>query len=137
MPFMAEAIDVPVACNQVLNIGTNQLFGVSRMAEAVARAMDVKPRVVHVQARNEVWLAYLSHDKIQHIFGQCELYIMKANLSHLAPRAKRHGAQNSCKFDNIEANKNFPKAWEDKKAMCKHTLLTYVKGYPNLRRSVL
>jgi UDP-glucose 4-epimerase len=112
-PIMAEAIDVPAARNQVFNIGADQPFSVNQLAEAVARAMDVEPMLVHVPARNEVWHAYSSHEKVRRVFGQRELYSLEEGLSRMAAWVKRHGARTSSKFGNIEVTKNFPLAWTD------------------------
>jgi UDP-glucose 4-epimerase len=113
VPIMAEAIDVPAARNQIFNIGADQPFSVNQLAEAVAYAMDVEPKLLHVPARNEVWHAYSSHDKVQQVFGQRELYSLEEGLGRMAAWVKQHGARTSSKFGNIEVTKNFPKAWTD------------------------
>jgi UDP-glucose 4-epimerase len=110
-PIMAEAIDVPAACNQVFNIGADQPYSVNALAEAVAQAMGVEPNIVHVPARNEVWYAYSSHEKVQRTFGRRRLHCLEEGLSRMAEWVKQHGARASTKFGNIEVARNFPKAW--------------------------
>jgi UDP-glucose 4-epimerase len=112
-PIMAEAIDVPAAHNQVFNVGADQPYSVNELAEEVARAMGVEPNIVHVPARNEVWHAYSSHDKVHRVFGQRKQHCLEEGLGRMASWVKQHGARTSSKFENIEVTKNFPKAWLD------------------------
>lgn len=112
-PIMAEAIDVPAAHNQVFNVGADQPYSVNELAEEVARAMGVEPNIVHVPARNEVWHAYSSHDKVHRVFGQRNQRCLEEGLGRMANWVKQHGARTSSKFENIEVTKNFPKAWLD------------------------
>jgi len=110
-PIMAEAIDVPAAYNQIFNIGADQPYSINELAEAVARSMGVEPLIAHLPARNEVWNAYSSHEKVQRIFGQRRLYSLEEGLGRMAAWVKQHGARSSQEFDGIEVTKNFPKAW--------------------------
>lgn len=110
-PIMAEAIEKPEAYNQVFNIGADQPYSVNELAEHIARAMGVEPDVKHVPARNEVMHAYSAHDKIDRVFGVREKTTLQDGLSKMAEWVKQHGARQSKKFDNIEIEKNFPKAW--------------------------
>jgi UDP-glucose 4-epimerase len=110
-PIMAEAIGVPEAYNQVFNIGADHPYTVNELAESVARAMSVKPDVVHLPARNEVMNAYSSHEKVQRVFGKRDLYTLEDGLCQMANWVRAHGARTSREFDNIEVTKNFPKAW--------------------------
>lgn len=112
-PIMAEAIEVPAAHNQVFNVGADQPYNVNELAEEVARAMGVEPNIVHVPARNEVWHAYSSHDKVHRVFGQLKQHCLEEGLGRMASWVKQHGARTSSKFEDIEVTKNFPKAWLD------------------------
>jgi UDP-glucose 4-epimerase len=112
-PIMAEAIDVPAAHNQVFNVGADQPYSVNELAEEVARAMGSEPNIAHVPARNEVWHAYSSHDKVHRVFGQRNQHCLEEGLGRMANWVKQHGARTSSKFENIEVTKNFPKAWLD------------------------
>jgi len=112
-PIMAEAIDVPAAHNQVFNVGADQPYSVNELAEEVARAMGVEPNIVHVPARNEVWHAYSSHDKVHRVFSQRKRHCLEEGLGRMASWVKQHGARTSSKFEDIEVTKNFPKAWLD------------------------
>ena len=110
-PLMAGAIDVPEAYNQVFNVGADQPYTVNELAEAVARAMGVEPRTVHLPARNEVLDAYSSHEKVQHVFGTQELHSLEDGLRPMVAWVKEHGARSGQEFENIEVLKNFPQAW--------------------------
>jgi UDP-glucose 4-epimerase len=110
-PVMAEAIDVPGARNQVFNIGADTPYSVNALAEAVARAMGAAPDVRHLPARNEVWHAYSSHEKVRRVFGDRPLATLDEGLARMAEWVRAHGARSSQEFENIEVMKNFPKAW--------------------------
>lgn len=116
-PLIAEAIDVPAAYNQVFNIGADQPYTVNELALAVARAMEVQPKIVHLPARNEVQNAFSSHDKVQGVFGKQQLHSLDEGLSRMALWVKQHGARRSRDFEGIEVAKNFPQAWLQEKAV--------------------
>jgi UDP-glucose 4-epimerase len=110
-PIMADAIACPGAYNQVFNIGADQAYSVNELAECVARAMGMEPRVVRVPARNETLHAWSAHDKIDRVFGSRPKTSLEDGLASMAAWVKRHGARESRTFDRIEVSKNFPKAW--------------------------
>jgi UDP-glucose 4-epimerase len=111
VPILADAVSVPAARNQVFNIGADQFYTVNALAQAVAGAMGVPPRIARVPARNEVAHAYSSHDKVRAVFGERRLHSLDEGLSRMAEWVKRHGARSSQKFKDIEVDKNFPQAW--------------------------
>lgn len=110
-PILADAIDTPGAHNQVFNIGADEPYTVNDLAAAVARAMGVEPRVVHLPARKEVWSAYSSHEKVERVFGRREKHTLEEGLRRMAEWVRSHGARESSAFDQIEVRKNFPVAW--------------------------
>ncbi len=112
VPIMVDAIQMPEAYNQVFNVGADQPYSVNELAEAVARAMGVKPNIVHLPARNEVLNAYSSHEKVDRIFGKRKLHTLEEGLCNMAAWVRQHGARQSQKFKNIEVEKNFPAAWK-------------------------
>ncbi len=111
VPILADAVSVPAARNQVFNIGADQFYTVNALAQAVAGAMGVAPRIARVPARNEVAHAYSSHDKVRAVFGERRLHSLDEGLGRMAEWVKRHGARSSQKFKDIEVDKNFPQAW--------------------------
>jgi UDP-glucose 4-epimerase len=110
-PIMADAIDIPEAYNQVFNIGADQPYSVNQLAFAVAYALGVEPNIVHMPARNEVLYAYSSHDRVKRIFSLQKPIPLETGLARMAEWVNQHGARKSQEFDNIEVEKNFPKAW--------------------------
>ncbi len=110
-PIMADAIEVPAARNQIINIGADEPHTVNELAVAVARAMGVVPEIAHVPARNEVVSAYSSHAKIAQIFGHRPSTSLAAGLARMAAWVQSHGARASSEFAGIEVLKNFPRAW--------------------------
>ena len=111
IPVMAEAISVPAAWNEIFNVGADIPYSVNALAEAVAVAMGVPPVIVRLPARNEVWHAYSSHDKVRNVFGERALTSLADGLACMAAWVKTHGARSSREFGNIEVAKNFPRAW--------------------------
>jgi UDP-glucose 4-epimerase len=110
-PIMAEAIENKDAYNQVFNIGADKPYSVNELATRIAQAMGVTPAIQHMPARNEVLHAYSAHDKIDRVFGDRPKTSLEDGLQRMAEWVKQHGARQSKKFDNIEIEKNFPKAW--------------------------
>jgi UDP-glucose 4-epimerase len=110
-PIIAESVATPAAYNQIFNVGADQPYTVNELACAVAHAMDVQPDIMYMPARNEVLNAYSSHAKVQQIFGDRTLTSLGDGLGHMAAWVREHGARASQKFEGIEVEKNFPKAW--------------------------
>ncbi len=110
-PIMADAIETPLAYNQIFNIGADQPYSVNELATTIARVMGVEPKIRRVPARNEVLHAYSSHEKVVHVFEERPLYSLETGLSRMAEWVKQHGARAGQEFDGIEVTKNFPKAW--------------------------
>jgi UDP-glucose 4-epimerase len=111
VPIMAEAINTPGAYNQIFNVGADQAYTVNELAQSVARAMGVTPNILHVPARNEVFNAYSTHDKVLRVFGERKLHALDEGLGKMADWVRQHGARASKKFEGIEVTKNFPQAW--------------------------
>lgn len=110
-PIIAESITVSGAYNQIFNIGADQPYTVNQLAESVAQAMGIEPNIVHLPARNEVLMAYSSHEKVRKVFGDHRLHSLNDGLYRMADWVKKHGSRKSQEFENIEVRKNFPKAW--------------------------
>ncbi len=110
-PIMADAISVPAAYNQIFNIGADSPYTVNELAKCVACAMHVEPSVLHLPARQEVQIAFSSHEKIRKVFGDYQTTSLEVGLCRMASWVRQHGARTSRKFDDIELVKNFPKAW--------------------------
>lgn len=111
IPIIVEAPSNPDALNQVFNVGGDQPYTVNDLAEAVARAMGVVPRITHLPARNEVMNAYSSHEKVERLFGRREAVSLTSGLERMASWVRRHGPRQSRDFDEIEIAHGMPEAW--------------------------
>ena len=111
VPIIAESIENSDAYNQIFNVGADQPYSVNQLAHSVAEAMGVKPDIVHLPPRNEVLMAYSSHEKVRRVFGERKLHNLDNGLARMAEWVKQHGARKSQEFKKIEVTRNFPKAW--------------------------
>jgi UDP-glucose 4-epimerase len=112
-PLMAAAIERPEAWNEVFNIGADDPWSLNALAERVAAAMNVPPRVVHLPARHEVHTAHSSHEKIRRVFGTGPTTTLDAGLAAMAEWVKQQGARSSTAFEAIEVRKNLPPSWRN------------------------
>jgi UDP-glucose 4-epimerase len=112
-PYIAGAVDVPEAYNEVFNVGGDTPYSVNELAETVMDVMGIDGEIKHLPARNEVKHAYADHSKAKEVFGiESEQFVsLKDGLQEMADWAKAQGARQSSKFDNIEIEKNLPSAW--------------------------
>ncbi|MDT5271656.1 MAG: UDP-glucose 4-epimerase [Acidobacteriota bacterium] len=110
-PILAQAVEVPSAYNQVFNVGADRPHTVNELARRVARAMGVEARIEYLSARDEVADAYASHDKIRDVFGLLASHSLEEGLANMAAWVRRHGAQASQDFKEIEIRKNLPPSW--------------------------
>ncbi|MBB4918925.1 NAD-dependent epimerase/dehydratase family protein [Streptosporangium saharense] len=112
-PPIARSIENPRAYGQTFNIGGDTPYTVNELAEAVATAMGVEPRVRHVEARHEVVHAFSSHDRAREILGVGTTSVpLTDGLTQMATWAKKHGPQEPSIFSGIEISKNMPPSWQ-------------------------
>jgi len=111
-PMMAEAIDRPESWNQTFNVGADQPYSLLELANAVAAAMGVAPRIEHLDARHEVQHAHSSHAKAQRVFGDRAQTSLAAGLARMAAWVRAQGARSSGTFDGIEISRQLPAAWQ-------------------------
>jgi UDP-glucose 4-epimerase len=110
-PVIAEAIDREAAWDGVFNVGADEPVSLNELAIAVARAMDVEPRIVHLPARQEARDPRSTHDRVVRAFGKRPLTPLDDGLLRMAQWAKAHGSRTGAPFDDIEVRKNLPSAW--------------------------
>jgi UDP-glucose 4-epimerase len=110
-PVIARSVSVPEALNQVFNVGADVPYSVNRLAEHVARAMGVAPKVVHLPARHEVVDAYSSHEKARRLLGSEAKVDLETGLEGMASWVRRHGARKSKPFADIEITRALPSSW--------------------------
>jgi UDP-glucose 4-epimerase len=110
-PIIAESIGVPAAYNQIFNIGADQHYTVNQLAYTIAASMGVEPVIDYLPARNEVFNAYSSHDKVRRVFGERPLTSLDEGLGRMAAWVRQHGARASQPFQGIEITHNLPPSW--------------------------
>jgi UDP-glucose 4-epimerase len=112
-PVIAGCIDVPAAWNQVFNIGADQPYSLTQLAQEVAHAMGVEPDVRHLPPRLEAADAHSSHDRMREVFGLTPHTSLQDGLREMASWVRRHGPRQTPRFDAIEIAKNLPAVWRD------------------------
>lgn len=111
-PIIAASIGRPAAFNQVFNVGADRPYSVLELANVIAKAMGVAPRIRHLDARNEVVNAFSSHEKVKSVFGDLIQNVpLEAGVAGMADWAKRMGPRSSKPFSGVEVMKNLPASW--------------------------
>ena len=110
-PVIANSVGFPAARNQVFNLGANVPYTVNVLTRIVADALGQECRVRHLEARNEVKLAFSDHSKAEKIFGKRRETPLEEGIHAMAEWVKAHGARESSVFENIEVRKNLPPSW--------------------------
>jgi UDP-glucose 4-epimerase len=111
-PVIAASIARPACYNQTFNVGADQPYTISELAQMVAKTMKVEPNIKYLEARNEVVNAYSSHAKVQSLFSDIIQNIsLEAGVSRMTEWAKRFGPRQSQPFSGIEVRKNLPASW--------------------------
>ncbi len=110
-PVLAHSIEFPAARNQVFNVGADAPYTVNELARIVADAMGMKCNIAHLDARNEVKIAYSDHAKAERIFGTRKIKSLQEGIAAMAAWVRKHGARESNIFEGIEIQKNMPASW--------------------------
>jgi UDP-glucose 4-epimerase len=110
-PIIAKSVDFPTARNQIFNVGADVPFTVNRLAQVIAGALGVEPKVKHLPPRNEVTLAFSDHSKAQRVFGDAPKTTLEDGIGRMAKWVKSHGTREASIFKNIEILKNLPPSW--------------------------
>jgi UDP-glucose 4-epimerase len=110
-PIIARSVDVPAARNQTFNVGADVPYTVNELASVVSEAMGEQCKVVHLDPRNEVKVAFSDHSKIQRIFSSVPKVSLRDGVKIMADWVKTHGSRESSIFEEIEVSKNMPASW--------------------------
>lgn len=110
-PLIAQCIHYPNAFEQVFNVGADTPYTVNALARVVADALGCECRLAHLDARNEVKIAFSDHSKAEEIFGKRQKTSLEDGVRAMAKWVKSHGARQSGTFKNIEVAKNMPPSW--------------------------
>lgn len=110
-PIIAASASVPAARNQVFNVGADIPHTVNELAQVVATAIGKPCTVKHLDARNEVKIAFSDHSKAERVFGKRTKTTMSEGVRAMASWVREHGARESCIFEGIEVSRNMPPSW--------------------------
>jgi UDP-glucose 4-epimerase len=110
-PIIAASVDFPGARNQIFNVGADVPHTVNELADVVAQAMGKPRKVNHLDARNEVKIAFSDHSKAERVFGKRSKTPLAEGVRAMAAWVREHGARESCIFEGIEVSRNMPPSW--------------------------
>jgi UDP-glucose 4-epimerase len=110
-PIVAESVQLPGALNEIFNVGADTPYSVNELAAHVAAAMSSQCCTRHLNARNEVKIAFSNHSKAERVLGARKKVQLDDGLKAMAEWVKEHGARESSVFENIEIAKNLPPSW--------------------------
>lgn len=110
-PLIATSADCSGARNQIFNVGADVPFTVNELAAAVAESMNQECRIVHLEPRKEVKVAFSDHGKAAAVFGKAPKMPLQNGLRQMARWVQSHGARESSVFGQIEVMKNLPPTW--------------------------
>lgn len=111
-PYIARAVTVPEAQNEIFNIGADKPYTVLELAEEIAVAMGVKPQIEFLDARKEVMHAFSDHSKVQKVFNITDTVALKEGITEMVAWSKKVGPMKPTKFGHIEVPKNMPPSWQ-------------------------
>ena len=110
-PIIAGSVEVPLAHNQVFNVGADVPRTVNDLAQIVADAMGKECKTTHLDPRNEVKIAFSDHSLAESVFGARQKVSLKDGIESMAGWVKSHGSRESSIFEDIEIPKNLPPSW--------------------------
>ncbi len=110
-PTIADSVNNPLARNQVFNVGADVAYAVNSLARIVAETMGRPCEVRHLEARNEVKVAFSDHTKVEAIFGRQQKTSLQDGIRVMTDWVRERGARESNVFADIEILKNLPSSW--------------------------
>ena len=111
-PVIASAPETPASFGRVFNVGADEPYSVTHLAERVASHIN-KPNtpIIYLPGRKEVLNAYASHKAVTDVFNCKPLISLDAGLARMATWALRHGARKGRPFKGVEVPVNMPSHW--------------------------
>ena len=110
-PYIANSVNIPNARNDIFNIGSDTVYSVIDLANAVSHAMQSEFSILSLEKREEVTHAYASHKKFDAVFSPKQKVKLETGLSEMAEWVKIHGARYSDDFQHIEITNKLPESW--------------------------
>lgn len=112
VPAIASAPFVPAARNRVFNVGAERPYTVLELARTVSRVMGAPDHPIrHLDARNEVRVAYSDHAAAHEVFGEPADTSLEDGLRKMADWVSSVGARRSPSFGDIEVTRGLPAFW--------------------------
>ena len=111
-PVITRAPLIRAAQNQIFNVGADQPCTVRELANRVAEAMGVRPQVVHLPNRQEVYRAFSDHSACQRVFGMMVQTPLREGLRRMAIWVKSTGSRKAKEFGRIEIPRGLPPSWK-------------------------
>lgn len=110
-PVMVSALLDPACRNETFNVGASTPYTVNQLIREIADAFGVEPRVTYLPAREEVKVAYSSHDKIRAAVPCPDPLPLREGIRRMADWARAHGPRKGPVFSSVEVWKNMPPFW--------------------------
>jgi UDP-glucose 4-epimerase len=110
-PPMVEAALTPSCWNEVYNIGADTPYSVNQLVRIIGDAFGVVPEVNYQPAREEVKVAYSSHDKIHRAVPCRPPVSLEDGIRRMADWAKIHGPRKGEVFSKVEVRDRLPPLW--------------------------
>ena len=111
-PVIAAAAENANACGHAFNVGADRAYSVNQLVAGVGQAMNLKPKVTHLEARKEVVHAYSTHDKVRKFFKCPSETSLQDGLNRMAVWARNAGARQGTPFTGIEIERGLPPSWK-------------------------
>ena len=115
-PVMVSALLSKNCRNEVFNVGASTPYTVNQLIREIAGAFGVEPRVTYLPARNEVKVAYSSHDKIRNAVPCSDPLPLGEGIRRMADWARAHGPRKGDVFSSVEVWDNMPPFWRQELA---------------------
>src|ERR1700733_1467959 len=110
-PMIATCVEHAAAMNQIFNVGADVPHSVKHLAAVVAEAMGKSCRIEHLDARNEVKIAFSDHSKAEAVFGRKKKVSLDQGVQMMADWVEKNGSRESSTFEAIEIERNLPPSW--------------------------
>jgi UDP-glucose 4-epimerase len=108
---IADSVNCPAARNQVFNVGADHPYTVNELAQVVAETMHLPCRILRLDPRHEVKIAFADHSKAEQVFGKSGKASLREGIRMMAEWVAGHGARESNTFENIEVRRDMPPSW--------------------------
>jgi len=110
-PVMVEAALTPSCWDQTFNIGADVPYTVNQLVSLIGKAFGVTPKVDYQPAREEVKIAFSSHEKIHKALACPPPVPFEEGIRRMAEWAKVHGPRRGGVFSHVEIREKLPPLW--------------------------